>query len=133
MLVSTACCLPARCYLRDSKRWNSLGPMLATGFQLVTVWKAGRVWTTFPWVPALCPVISTCLDPLSIRWLQMICKICSSRQAVSSWLQILGTSVFYARVQALVPQCYMFQCEWWLWGLMCTICCPYPMYTSKSE
>jgi len=95
MLASTACCLPTRCYLgRGSKRWNSLGPMLATGFQLVMVWKAGRVWTTFPCVPALCLVISTSFDPLSIRWLQMICKICSSEAgcqflAADTWHQCL--------------------------------------------
>jgi hypothetical protein len=66
---SVANCLPARCFVRGSKKWKSLGSILPTG--LVTGFRtmANRLWTSLATVPILCAVISISLDALWRAWL----------------------------------------------------------------
>ena len=55
-----------------------------------------------------------------------------AKQAVTSWPQTLHSDFFYAGIQALVQR--WDKCQWrYRGGLMCSICHPCAIYTSKSE
>ena len=64
--------------------------------------KAERRWPTLTTILIICAVISISLDLLRSFWLAGNLQ---QMPTVTSWLQILDTSFFYARMQALM--------QWW--------------------
>ena len=98
--------LPFNCHPHASsgrpKRWKSQGPMLPTKLIICCCSMAERWLPTLATILIMCAVISISLDLLKRSWLAGNLQ---QMPTVTSWLQILDTSFFCARIQALM--------QWW--------------------
>ena len=122
-LASVANCLSSKCFVRDTMKWKSLGPILKTGLvndYIATVWSSQScaAWCfPSPLAPQEVPVWQTICDIWLLREAimrtQKTPEIASVRK-ISHYLTLkklarIVTAVYVSRWWAIV----FWNCKWW--------------------